>query len=133
MSKKVINSLSIAVGTALLSVVAVTNADDLFRVNDLGFGYQIAADDVAEGQCGDKTTEGEDNAKAEAEGKCGEGKCGEGKCGDDMKAEEMKAEEMKAEEMKAEDMKADSEGKCGEGKCGEMKAEEVSTEDAPKQ
>ena len=109
MSKKVINSLTVAVGAALLGSVAVANAGDLFRVNDLGFGYQIAGEEAAEGKCGegkcgDKKAEGSCGGdKAKAEGKCGEGKCGEG-------------------------MKADGEGKCGEGKCGEKKAEE-----APKQ
>ena len=64
MSKKVIKSLSVAVGAALLGSVAVANAGDLFRVNDLGFGYQITGEDHAEGKCG--------------EGKCGEGKKAEG-------------------------------------------------------
>lgn len=109
MSKKIIQSLSVAVGAALLGSVAVANAGDLFRVNDLGFGYQLTGEEHAEGKCGEgkcgeaKTaTANAADAKAE-EGKCGEGKCGEGKCGDDKSA------------------KADGEGKCGEGKCGEGK------------
>ena len=75
MSKKVINSLTVAVGAALLGSVAVANAGDLFRVNDLGFGYQIAGEEAAEGKCG--------------EGKCGDKKAeGEGKCGDKKAAGE---------------------------------------------
>ena len=88
MSKKIIQSLSVAVGAALLGSVAVANAGDLFRVNDLGFGYQLTGEE-------------------HAEGKCGEGKCGEGKCGGDKKGAEGKCGEGKC-----------GEGKCGEGKCG---------------
>jgi len=53
MSKKVIKSLSVAVGAALLGTVAAANAGDLFRVNDLGTGYQITGEDHAEGKCGE--------------------------------------------------------------------------------
>jgi uncharacterized low-complexity protein len=115
MSKNLMQSLSVAVGAALLGSVAVANAGDLFRVNDLGFGYQLTGEDHAEGKCG--------------EGKCGEGKCGEGKCG------EKKAEEGKCGGDKADDAaKADAEGKCGEGKCGEGKCGgEKKADEAPKQ
>jgi uncharacterized low-complexity protein len=101
MSKNLMQSLSVAVGAALLGSVAVANAGDLFRVNDLGFGYQLTGEDHAEGKCGEgkcgekKAEEGkcggdkaDDAAKADAEGKCGEGKCGEGKCGGEKKADE---------------------------------------------
>ena len=75
MSKKVINSLTVAVGAALLGSVAVANAGDLFRVNDLGFGYQIAGEEAAEGKCG--------------EGKCGDKKA-EVACGGDKSKSEDK-------------------------------------------
>ena len=108
MSKKVINSLSVVVGAALLGSVAVVNAGDLFRVNDLGFGYQFTGEETAEGKCGEGKCGGE--KKADAEGKCGEGKCGGEK-------------------------KADCEGKCGEGKCGGEKTADAApkVEESPKQ
>lgn len=79
MSKKIIQSLSVAVGAALLGSVAVANAGDLFRVNDLGFGYQLTGEEHAEGKCGEGKCGGDKAAKADGEGKCGEGKCGEKK------------------------------------------------------
>ena len=98
MSKKTIQTLSIAVGAALLGSVVVANAGDLFRVQDLGFGYRFTGEEAAEGKCGEGKC-GETMKKAEGEGKCGEGMKkaeGEGKCGEGMK-------------------KAEGEGKCGEG------------------
>jgi len=60
MSKKVINTVSIAVGAALLGSVALVNASNAFQMNDLGQGYMLVGDHAGEGKCG--------------EGKCGEGK-----------------------------------------------------------
>lgn len=55
MSKKIVNSLTVAVGAALLGAVAVANASTAFQLTDLGAGYMVMS--------------------------AGEGKCGEGKCG----------------------------------------------------
>ena len=67
MSNKVVNSLSLAVGAALLGTCFAAGAATPFQLNDLGQGYMQVGDAPAA-----------DKAK---EGKCGEGKCGEGKCG----------------------------------------------------
>ena len=88
MSKNVIKSLSIAVGAALLGTVAVANAGDLFRVNDLGTGYQITGEEAAEGKCGEGKCGESMKSTAASTDKAAEGKCGEGKCGEDKKAEE---------------------------------------------
>ena len=59
MSNKVVNTLSVAVGAALLGTVMAANASNPFSLNDLGQGYQV----------GDKAHEG----------KCGTGSCGANK------------------------------------------------------
>jgi len=59
MSNKVVNTLSVAVGAALLGTVMAANASNPFSLNDLGQGYQV----------GDKA----------AEAKCGAGSCGANK------------------------------------------------------
>ena len=59
MSNKVVNTLSVAVGAALLGTVMAANAANPFSLNDLGQGYQV----------GDKA----------GEGKCGTGSCGANK------------------------------------------------------
>jgi uncharacterized low-complexity protein len=67
MSNKVVNTLSVAVGAALLGTVMAANASNPFSLNDLGQGYQIGE-------------------------KAGEGKCGTGSCG---KSKGMKCMDMK--------------------------------------
>lgn len=93
MSNKIVNSLSLAVGAALLGSVTLASAASAFQVQDLGQGYMLVGEEKPEGKCG----EGKCGAdKAKDEGKCGadkakgEGKCGEGKCGADMKEGEKK-------------------------------------------
>lgn len=108
MSKSVVPALSAAVAAALLGTASVASAGDLFRVDDLGFGYRFAGEEHAEGKCGEGKCGGAmkaaaDDEKVEAKTEATEGKCGEGKCGEAMKG------------------KVDAEGKCGEGKCGEGK------------
>ena len=67
MSKQSISSLSLAVGAALLGSVAVVQAADLFKVQDLGFGYRISGEEHAEGKCGEgKCGEAMDKAKDKA-------------------------------------------------------------------
>ena len=105
MSNKIVNTLSLAIGAALLGSVGLANAASAFAVNDLGQGYMLVGEEKPEGKCG----EGKCGDSKTEEAKCGgdkakeEGKCGEGKCGGD---------------------KAKEEGKCGEGKCGGDKAKE---------
>lgn len=107
--KKTKKSLNIALGTTLLSGLAVTavQADvthlpesNGFEMTELSSGYmQLAEADITE-----------DAATKKKEGACGEGKCGSDKK-DDAKTKE---------------------GKCGEGKCGSDKKGESKTEIAPK-
>lgn len=122
MSKKIVNSLTVAVGAALLGSVAVANASTAFQLTDLGAGYMVMS--------------------------AGEGKCGEGKCGMDAMdtdkngsvsaaehaahaaakfaaADTNKDGSVSAAEMDAA-KKAHHEGKCGEGKCGAEKGKEGS-------
>lgn len=112
MAKNVVNTLTIAVGAALLGSVSLANASAAFQITDLAGGYmQLVA---GEGKCGmDKVDTNKDGMMSKAEhqahadakfaaadankdgnvskdemakaheGKCGEGKCGEGKCGGD--------------------------------------------------
>ena len=87
MSNKVVNTLSVAVGAALLGTVMAANAANPFSINDLGQGYQV----------GDKA----------AEGKCGEGKCGSNK---GKKCMEMKE---KADQDKCMADSKSAEGHCG--------------------
>lgn len=123
MTTKIVKPLTAAVGMALLGTAAVASADNLFALNDLGVGYQLAGE---EGKCG--------------EGKCGEGKCGMDKLDTDKDGSISRAEwdaagkpadkwakldansdgSISAEEAAAHHAKA-GEGKCGEGKCGEGK------------
>ncbi len=114
MSKKSMKPISLAVGTAFVTSLAISNVSaesdvntNPFAMDELSSGYMQLAyggdKSDKEGKCGEGKCGGE---KTEKEGKCGEGKCGakdemkenmEGKCGGD---------------------KAEEEGKCGEGKCG---------------
>lgn len=118
MSKKTLKPISLAVGTAFVTTLAVGNVSsetDLntnpFAMNELSSGYMQLA---YGGGGGDKS---EKEGKY-GEGKCGgkkaekEGKCGEGKCGSDMK---------KNMEGNCGGKKDVKEGKCGEGKCGSSK------------
>lgn len=94
MSNKIVNSLSLAVGAALLGSVTLASAASAFQVQDLGQGYMLVGEEKPEGKCGegkcgaDKGAAAADAAGKEAtEGKCGEGKCGadkgkEGSCGE---------------------------------------------------
>lgn len=88
MSKKSLKPVSLAVGSAFVASLAVSNisaATDIgknpFAMNEMSGGYMQLA--TGDGYGGDKS---------EKEGKCGEGKYGE--------------------------KKSEKEGKCGEGKCG---------------
>ena len=87
-------SVALLAGTAFLTTLgtaatAYGDGAELFAATHLSDGYLLAAEDSAEGKCGEgKCGESKDSA----EGKCGEGKCGESK--------------------------DSAEGKCGEGKCG---------------
>jgi uncharacterized low-complexity protein len=129
--KKTKKSLNIALGTTLLSGLAVTavQADvthfpegNTFEMTELSNGYmQLAKADTTD-----------DAATKKKEGSCGEGKCGsdkskteEGKCGSDKKGD-AKAKEGKC----GSDKKGDA--KTEEGKCGGNKKEEIKTETAPK-
>ena len=123
MSKKVVNTLTIAVGAALLGSVAIANASAAFQITDLAGGYmQLAA----------------------GEGKCGEGKCGMAKMDTNKDGSVSKAEHTAAADamfsaadtnkdgnMSSDEMKAAHEGKCGsdkgkEGSCGGDKGKEGS-------
>ncbi len=90
MAKKNLSPLAAAVGAAFIASASLTPvasaSDNPFAAEQLGAGYNLAAEDAeekaGEGKCGE--------GKAGAEGKCGEdgkekagkeGKCGEGKCG----------------------------------------------------
>jgi uncharacterized low-complexity protein len=107
MSNKSIKSVSLALGTALVTSLAASNlsagtAANPFAMSELNGGYMQLADASSvdksgqEGKCGGK--------KTGQEGKCGEGKCGS-----------------------KNEMKQNMEGKCGEkksekeGKCGSKK------------
>lgn len=113
MSKKSMKPLSLAVGTAIVTSLAASNAaaatdsnTNPFAMTELSSGYmQMIA-------YGDKKTEGKEESHDKKYGS--EGKCGEGKCGD---SKEMK----KNMEGKCGDKKSEKEGKCGEGKCGSNK------------
>ena len=103
MSNKVVKSLTVAVGAALLGSVAIANASS-FSLSDLDQGYQQVGEEK-----GKEASCGADKGK---EGKCGEGKCGadkakgkEGSCGGD-----------KAKEGSCGGDKAKEKGK--EGSCG---------------
>lgn len=111
MSKKTTKSVSIVLGTAFVSTLAIsnlsanteTNNANPFAMKALSGGYmQLAQADAA-----DKSKH--DDKKPAQEGKCGEGKCGN--------KDEMK----KNMEGKCGDKKSEKEGKCGEGKCGSDK------------
>ena len=98
MSNKVVKTLSVAVGAALIGSLSVANAAGAFQAKDLGQGYMLVGEEKPEGKCGEgKCGEGKcgadaDKTKAE-EGKCGEGKCGEGKCGAEKDKEKEKGSE----------------------------------------
>jgi uncharacterized low-complexity protein len=121
MSNKVVKSLTVAIGAALLGSVTIASAASAFQVNDLGQGYMLVGEEKPEGKCG----EGKCGADKGKEGSCGadkekgkEGKCGEGKCGADKGKEG--AEKGKEGSCGAEKGK---EGSCGaekgkEGSCG---------------
>ncbi len=144
MSKKTMKPISLAIGTAFVTSLAISNVSaeadvntNPFAMDELSSGYmQLAASyagnksdkegKCGEGKCGEKKDAGEGKCggeKSEKEGKCGEGKCGgekaekEGKCGEGKCGGEMD----KNMEGKCGGDKADEEGKCGEGKCGESK------------
>ena len=68
MSNKIVNSLSLAVGAALLGSVTLASAATAFQVQDLGQGYMLVGEEKPEGKCG--------------EGKCGADKGKEGSCGE---------------------------------------------------
>ena len=118
MSKKVVNTLTIAVGAALLGSVSLANASAAFQVTDLAGGYLQAV--AGEGKCG--------------EGKCGMDKMDTNKDGMVSKAEHAAAADAmftaadtnKDGNMSADEMKKAHEGKCGEGKCGGDKGKEGS-------
>jgi uncharacterized low-complexity protein len=113
MSKKLIKPFSLAVGTAIVTTLAASNAaaatdnnTNPFAITELSSGYmQMIA-------YGDSKAEGEEKGHDKKYGK--EGKCGEGKCGD-------KKEMKKNMEGKCGEKKSEKEGKCGEGKCGSNK------------
>lgn len=111
MSKKSMKPLSLALGTAIVTSLAASNAAadsnaNPFAMTELSSGYmQMIA-------YGDNKAEGEEKSHDKKYGK--EGKCGEGKCGD-------KKEMKKNMEGKCGDKKSEKEGKCGEGKCGSNK------------
>jgi uncharacterized low-complexity protein len=113
MSKKVVNTLTIAVGAALLGSVSLANASAAFQITDLAGGYmQLTA---GEGKCG--------------EGKCGMDKMDTNKDGMVSKAEHQAhadakfaaADANKDGNVSKDEMAKAHEGKCGEGKCGEGK------------
>ena len=123
MSKKVVNTLTIAVGAALLGSVSLANASAAFQITDLAGGYmQLAA----------------------GEGKCGEGKCGMAKMDTNKDGMVSKAEHAAAADamftaadtnkdgmLSADEMKKAHEGSCGgdkgkEGSCGSDKGKEGS-------
>ena len=82
MSKKVVNTLTIAVGAALLGSVSLANASAAFQITDLAGGYmQLTA---GEGKCGEGKCGGD---KKKKEGACGGDKAKEGACGGDKKKE----------------------------------------------
>jgi len=106
MSNKVVNTLSVAVGAALLGTVMAANASNPFSLNDLGQGYQV----------GDKA----------AESKCGAGSCGanKGKKCMDMK-EKADQDKCMADAHKAGDKSCS--GKKGDEKsCSGKKGDEKS-------
>ena len=49
MSNKIVNTLSVAVGAALLGTVMAANAANPFSLSDLGQGYQTVGDKAPEG------------------------------------------------------------------------------------
>jgi len=109
-------SLSIAVGTSLLSGFAVTNVQaemngaaeaNPFEITELSSGYM----QVAEADAGKETKK--------MEGSCGEGKCGAGMAAPKVK-EGACAGMKKAKEGSCGDMK-NAKGKMKEGACGDMK------------
>jgi len=124
MSKKLLKPVSLAIGTALLGSLSLSQlaiASDGFKAADLGSGYVLAR-------------AGDDKKK---EGKCGEGRCGFSKLdtnGDGVisQAEWTAAKPDKAEKWAKLDADGDGqvtqaewdakhkgkEGRCGEGKCG---------------
>ena len=81
MSNKIVNTLSLAIGAALLGSVGLANAASAFAVNDLGQGYMLVGEEKPEGKCG----EGKCGADKGKEGSCGEGhdKGKEGSCGEE--------------------------------------------------
>ena len=98
MSNKVVNTLSVAVGAALLGTVMAANASNPFSLNDLGQGYQV----------GDKA----------AEAKCGKGSCGANKGKPCMEMKE-KADQDKcmADAKKGGEAKCSADKKGAEAKC----------------
>ncbi len=106
--KKTKKSLSITLGTTLLSGLAATavqadvthlSESNGFKMTELSSGYmQLAEADITE-----------DAATKKKEGACGEGKCGSNKK-DDAKTKEGKCGSGKKDDAKT------KEGKCGSGK-----------------
>ncbi len=114
MSNKVVKTLSVAIGAALLGSVTIASAANAFQVSDLGQGYMLVGDEKPEGKCGEGKCGADKKEGAEHE-KGKEGKCGEGKCGAD------KGKEGSCGEGK--DKEKGKEGACGgekgkEGSCG---------------
>ena len=115
MSNKIVGSLSLAVGAALLGSVGLASAGSAFAVNDLGQGYMLVGDEKPEGKCGEGKC-GADKGKeaaAEAGKEAAEGSCGEGKCGADKGKEGACGE---GHDKAA----AEGEDKGKEGSCGGM-------------
>jgi uncharacterized low-complexity protein len=104
MSNKVVNTLTLAVGSALLGTCMAASAANPFSLNDMSKGYMQVADAPAA-------------AAKPAEGKCGEGKCGSQKNGKAHPEAACGADKMGAAHAGKHDKSA-AEGKCGEGKCG---------------
>ena len=126
--KPPMTAVSAAFAVNLVTLSALSAAENPFAVTDIGSGYQVA--ESHEGKCG----EGKCGAgKMKGEGKCGEGKCGMTMMDTDNDGTVSKDEYMAAKEanfakmdansdgvLSADEMKA-REGKCGEGKCGATK------------
>ena len=94
MSNKIVNTLSVAVGAALLGTVMAANAANPFSLSDLGQGYQTVGD------------------------KAPEGKCGEGKCGANKGKKCMEMKEKADQDKCMADSKKGKEGSCSADKKG---------------
>lgn len=89
MSNKITNTLTLAIGAALIGSVSLAQAGNAFQLTDLGAGYMVADDHKPEGKCGegkcggDKAKEGSCGGDKAKEGSCGGDKAKEGSCGGD--------------------------------------------------